>query len=166
MLVSKKVWSNNNYGEIHQETSCGFISMWQKMFDICLIIALCSPTQIFSSICRHYMAQHTDFTSHWVWTPSFLAAETMPLLTCGQITRQWAFTSSRVGVWDSAGDMLPMGIKFNTHSCGHCLLLLILEDNKASCMRFIGRWNLCLHSTSCPLDHWSNPGVLITLIGS
>lgn len=58
------------------------------------------------------------------------------------------------------------GDQILTHSCGHCLLLLILEDNKASSMRLVGRWKIWLHSTSCPLDHWSNPGVLIILIGS
>lgn len=71
MLVSKRVWSDNNYGEIHQETSCGFISMWQKMVGVCLIIAS-APRKIF----RAYVgttwhntrtSPATEFGHHHFW---------------------------------------------------------------------------------------------------
>lgn len=132
---------------------------------IYLIIALCSPTQNFSSICRHY-----NGTTHGLHQP--LSLDTI-ISGCGD--HYW-----HVDKWPGNELSLRPVLECETVPEICCLwgsnsrhihaviglLLLILEDNKASCMRFIGRWNLCLHSTSCPLDHWSNPGVLIILIGS
>ncbi len=106
MLVSQKNWSENNWGEIHQETRWGFISIWQNML---LNISSWSPT--------HNGWAHVGTT--WHNTPKLPATE---------------FGHHHFWLRGPCH-----GDQNLTHSCGHCLLIL---DNKASCMRFVGRKNL------------------------